>query len=283
MSTLSQIRKQLQSVKNIRQIASSMEMVASARLRKAQIKARQAQFYILKTRQILERLQHASTDYKHPLFEQRKVKKTGLVIIASDKGLCGAYNTRIFFEADRFLKKYAHENVELLLFGKKAVHYFRKKHFTIIQKQEGWSGKITLEEIRTFSDTLCDLFLQKQLDAIWFIYTKFHNLMSREVACEQFLPAGRAQNDEKKDAANFIFEPNLEEIYHFLLARYCLTKVESMLNQSYASELAARIFAMQAASNNAGEMMDRLTLERNKFRQAGITREILETTSSLGN
>lgn len=276
MSSLSNIRHQLRAVSNIKQITTSMEMVASARFRRAQTKAKQAKFYISKMQLILEKLSSASPDFSHPLFAHKKVKKIGVVIASSDRGLCGAYNTNIFSKAERLLKDQQTENVELTLLGKKAVQYFAHKPWKVTSQLINWSGKITLNQITELSNQLVKRFVSNELDLIWLVYTKFHTLMHREVVIEKFLPVG-VPKEEKKGALNYIIEPNIEEIYEQILPRYCMTKIESMLSEAYASELVARIFAMKSAAKNAEEMMADLSLELNKVRQTKITREMLET------
>jgi F-type H+-transporting ATPase subunit gamma len=281
MVALTHLRSRLRAVENIKKITTSMEMVASARLRKAQIHAKKAQDFIAKTHEILERLERSSPEVKHPLMEEREIKKMGVVIISSDRGLCGAYNNRIFSLAERFLADYPPDGIELILFGRKAIQYFRKKRWRIRSEKEGWSGKFTLAQIRECNEQWISDFLSGALDAIWFIYTEFHSLMVRNTSAKKFLPI-KAEEENSEPTLNYIFEPDLETIYLAILSSFCMNKIESMLNQSYASELAARIFAMKAASNNAAEMEEALTLERNKVRQASITREILETISSTG-
>jgi F-type H+-transporting ATPase subunit gamma len=277
MSSLSNIRNRLRSVRNIKQIATSMEMVASARFRKAHDKAKQAQFYIAKMQEILEKI--PSPDAIHPLLKERSVKKIGVVIATSDRGLCGAYNVNILSVADKFLKDKQPENVELILLGKKAAQYYHNKKWTIRSQLNG-GGKIQLKQIKELSDQLVKSFYPGDLDSIWLIYTKFYNLMHREVILEKFLPIGKLK--EKSGAGlSYLFEPNIEELYEQILPRYCMTKIETMLHEAHASELAARIFAMKAAAKNADEMIGQQTLECNKVRQAGITREMLETTSSI--
>jgi F-type H+-transporting ATPase subunit gamma len=278
MVALNNIRNRLKSVGNIKQIATSMEMVSSARLRKAQERAKKAQFYVAKMRAILENLENSTTDYKHPLFEKRKVKKTGLVIVTSDRGLCGSYNTRVFAAAEKWLT----QDVELILIGCKAAQYYANQPWKIRSQREGWSGKASYSQIRTFTDDLLADFLKGDLDAIYLIYTQFHHLMDRPVVVEQFLPIGKFTPHQKPSSKNYIFEPDLDEIYEQILERYCITQIETMLDQAFASELAARIFAMKSASNNAEEMLETLTRELHKARQSNITRELLEITSTQG-
>ena len=274
MVALNNIRSRLKAVDNIKKITTSMEMVASARLRKAQERARKAQFYVAKLRGILERLEDSSTDYKHPLFEKRIGKKIGVVIVGSDRGLCGAYNTRVFDAADAFLKP----GMELILVGRKAVQNYQRQPWKIRRQWNGWSGKAHFSQVREFTDHLLQDFLKKELDEIWLVYTQFHNLMRRDVVVEKFLPLGKPDAQKTSTPLNYILEPDLDEIYEQIVVRYCATQIETMLDQSHASELAARIFAMKAASKNAEEMHESLTLERNKVRQSNITRELLEIT-----
>lgn len=276
MVALNNIRSRLKAVDNIKQITTSMEMVSSARLRKAQDRAKKAQFYVARMREILERLEASSIDYKHPLFEKREVKKMGVVVVASDRGLCGSYNSRIFSSVDKLLRPGA----ELILLGRKAVQYYQGQQWPIRREWTGWSGKTNFLQIKEFTDSLLQDFLRGGLDAIWLVYTQFHHLMQRDVVVEQFLPIGKPRADKTHKPLNYIFEPDLPEVYEQILSRYCSTQIETMLDQAYASELAARIFAMKAASKNAEEMLEHLTLERNKVRQSNITRELLEITSS---
>lgn len=274
MVALRDIRNRIQSVKNIQQITSTMERVASTRLRKAQTHAKESQPYAEKLAEILEKLATASTDFSHPLFEQREIKKIGLMVVAADKGLAGPYNHNIFSAADKFLK--ANSHTQLILLGRKAMHYYQPKAYPICHKWLDWSGKMAFSRIKELSDQLVADFLSEELDAIWFLYTKFHSALRREVVLEPFLPIKPPQSDKKSPSLNYLFEPTAEEIYASILPRYCLTKIQSVLNNAYASELIARMFAMRNAAKNAGDMVENLTLLRNKVRQASITKEMLE-------
>lgn len=279
MVSLRDIRNRIRSVQNVKQITSTMEMIASAALRKAQIKAKQSKPYITEMRQILEKVSVASTDVRHPLFQKRTVKKRGVVIVTSDRGLCGSYNANIFLKADEFLKTFRREDVELFLLGRKGLNHYRRRPWRIQHSLVDWSGKISLQQIKELTFLLEQSFLSEAVDEIWLIYTKFHSVADREVVIEKFLPIERPQGEEKDTSANYIFEPNIEEIFKELLPRYCVTRIQTMLYEAYASELAARALSMRAAAKNAEEMVESLTLERNKVRQAGITREMLEITA----
>jgi len=278
MATLRDIRKRIRSVENIKQITRAMEMVAAARLRKAQAKAEQAQPYAAKMRQILENLATASSEFTHPLYQQREVNKTGLVVIAADRGLCGSYNTNIFQVADRFLRQTGQDKVELIVVGRKAVEYYRRRKWTIKKRVPEWGGKITFLQIKNLTNELVQWFLDEELDEIWLAYTHFISIPSRKVVLEKFLNIEKPKT-EQKITTDYIFEPNPVEIYAEILPRYCVTKIQTVLAEAFASELAARMISMGAATKNAEEMIENLTLVRNKVRQAAITKEMLEITS----
>lgn len=277
MTSLRDIRRRLRSVENIKKITDAMERVAAALLRRAQAKAEESRPYVLKMKTMLEHL--ASSDSTHPLFEQREVKKTGLIIIASDRGLSGSYNSNILSAADKFLKKFSRDQVDLILFGKKAVEHYRHKTWNIAHEQINWGGKITIEDIINFTNQSVDWFLKGQYDEIWLLYTRYITIMKKEVILEKFLNIGKPEAEKK--VSNYIFEPDPEEIYAKLLPRYCITRLQTALNEAYASELAARIVAMQTASKNSENMIEHLTLIRNKVRQEGITKEIIEISSTV--
>ncbi len=279
MSTLREIRKRLHSIKSIQQLTRAMEMVAASRLHHAHAKAKQAQPYISKIKEISEQLSSILTDFTHPFFEQREIKKVGLVVITSDMGLCGAYNKDVLAAANHFLKKYDSNQVELILVGRKGINYYnrRQKHIRF-QMLEG-GEKMTFLRVRTFANQLVNWFLNRELDEIWFVYTHYDSMISRKVVTKKFLNIGKPT--EKPAPKDYLFEPSLAEVYSEILSRYCLTFVQTVFKEAYASELAARIFAMKAASTNADDMIQKLTLVRNKVRQAGITKEMIEITSGI--
>lgn len=280
MASLRDIRKRLQSIQNIQQLTKAMEMVAASRLHHVQMKVKQSRPYANKIKDILDRLsQVASTDYCHPLLEQREVKKVGVVVVAADMGLSGSYNKDIFVATNKFLKSYKQDQVELILIGRKAVDYYRRRSWPIRYELGEWGEKLTQQQVMTFANDLVSWFLLGELDEVWFVYTHYITMMSRKVVVEKFLNISQPSKEESKRSAEYIFEPAPQEIYGAILLRYCLTKVQTTLNEAYASELAARIFAMKAATTNADDMIEKLTLVRNKVRQAGITKEMLEITS----
>lgn len=282
MATLRDIRQKIQSVGNIQKITQAMEVVAAARLRKAQAKAESSRPYALKTKEILDQLVNASEELlHHALIAKREVKKTGLIVVAGDRGLCGGYNQNVFNVAEKFLQKYTPEQVELFLVGCKPVDYFQTRKWAISSKLEGWGGKITYSQVEELARMLIGFYLNDQVDEIWIVYTHFINVGAREVRTDKFLNIDAPAAVSSK--GDYIFEPDAATIFAEIVLRYCSTKLQSILNDSYASELAARIFSMRAATKNAEEMIEELTRERNKIRQFGITRELIEIISSAEN
>lgn len=277
MSSLRDIRRQLKSVENIKKITDTMERVAAARLRHAQLKAEHFRPYFEKLREILQNLAFAES---HSLFEKRKVQKIGVVIVSADKGLSGSYNANIFQAADRFLKTLNHDQVELILFGQKSIEYYKNKKWKIRSKAQLKPEKTTNDEIFKMSKELLDLFLAKEFDEIWFVYTKFISIVKRSIVVEKFLNVEK-KSEEPNQNRNYIFEPSLEEILEEIIPKYIQSQMQIAFYESYASELAARIIAMQTASKNSEEMITQLTLTKNKIRQAEITKEMIEITSGV--
>jgi len=281
MATLREIRRKLRSVHNIQKITQAMEMVAASRLRKAQEKAEKARPYSQKLADMLGHLTSIPHDFIHPLIHSREVKKICYIVVAGDKGLCGAYNHAIFTTTEKILNQMDPKKVELLLFGRKAVDYFSSKKWSIHEKFVGWGGKIALHEIVDLSHRLIQKYLLATYDEVWLIYTHYINIASREIRVEKLLNIDPLEHIESEKLTNYLFELDAYAIFSEILPHYCLTRLQSALNESYASELAARIFSMRAATKNAEEMIEKLTLTRNKIRQSGITRELIEITAGV--
>lgn len=281
MATLREIRRKLHSVENIEKITQAMEMVAASRLRRAQAKAEMSCRYSLKLKEILYQLVSTPHDFIHPLIKERKIKKIGFVVIAGDRGLCGSYNHNVFSKAEKLLKNYSPEQVKLILIGRKTVDYFSGKQWKISDKMSEWGGKINYHQIEVFTQKLIDQYLTGELDEVWLIYTHYISISARQVMVEKLLRIENVNFKKEGVLPSYIFEPNASEVLAEILPRYCATKVQSALNEAYASELAARIFSMRAATKNAEEMIEELTLIRNKIRQTSITRELIEITSCV--
>jgi F-type H+-transporting ATPase subunit gamma len=281
MPSLRDVRKRIRSVISTRQITKAMEMVAAAKLRKAQLRAMQVRPYSEKMDHILESLSAAASgEMVHPFFEKREVKKQTLVLMTSDRGLCGSFNANLIRKSQEWLEGKEREKVELVLVGKKGFDFYKRRPYEIAGKFLDWSGNLNYAKARELVDLLTNRFLSGQTDEITIIYTQFISTVRYRATESRYLPVERPRIDEKKKRLlEYIFEPSPDKIFSDLMPRYALTKMITALAGSFASEHSARMIAMGAATKNAGEMIDTLTLQYNKARQAAITKELLEIVS----
>lgn len=280
MSTLRDLRRRIKSIQGTQQITKAMEMVAAARLRKAQTKLESSRPYASKIQAMLDNLTRSITSLVHPLMEKREVKKTGLVVITSDRGLCGSYNHNVIHQADKFLRKYEPGKVVLVVIGRKAYSYYLKKPWEIRQKYLSLSGNLIWTQVKQISNDLIDLFLSGEVDEIYIVYTRFLSTVTYRVTVEKFLNIEhQTETGDMETYVDYIFEPDPQQIFRDLLPDYCMTRVQMFLAESFASEHGSRMISMGAATKNAEDMIDHLTLVLNKLRQASITKEMLEITT----
>ncbi len=278
MPTLRQVKKRIRSVISTRQITKAMEMVAAARLRKAQMKIMQVRPYSEKLDQILVHLSAAASgELMHPFFEKREINRRTLVLVTSDRGLCGSFNANLIRRANLWLGDKDPENTELVLIGKKGHDYYRKRDWPIFELFKDWSGLLDYDKARQIVDLLTNRFLEGETDEIRLIYTQFISTAKYKIVEKPYLPVEKPDvSEEDIGHMEYIFEPSPEHIFTNLMPRYALTKMITTLADSFASEHSARMLAMGAATKNAGEMIENLTLQYNKARQAAITKELLD-------
>lgn len=283
MATTREVRNRIRGVKSTRRITRAMEMVAAAKLRKAQQRVEQAKPYAAKLDEMLSHLAAASTgEIQHPFFEERPVKHATLVLVTADRGLCGSFNANLMRESDNWRKEHAETAFEFMLFGKKGWDYYRRRGVDVLDHQLGWEGEMDYGRAREAVQRLSKRFVSGETDRIDLIYTTFVSMGSFRVTRETFLPIPRhpvGSEDEQEREREYIFEPTPQDIYAQLLPYYATTKLITVLTESFASEQASRMLAMNAATKAAGDMIDSLTLEMNKARQAQITKELLEVVS----
>lgn len=279
MATLRDIRKRIRSVRSTRQITKAMKMVAAAKLRKAQMQAEQSRPYAEKMTEMLSSLSAAATEnLSHPFFEKREVKKQTLVLVTSDRGLCGAFNANLIRKAEQWLKERDASSVELVCVGKRGHLYFRRRGWTIAKSYTEFNAVMNYATVRDLVGFLTNRFLAGETDEIFLLYTKFHSIARTAVTMEKYLNIDRPEATSTGGGA-YIFEPNPNAIFSELLPRYAQVRCLAALADSFASEHATRMMAMTMATTNAGEMIDNLTLQYNKARQAAITKELLEVVS----
>ena len=277
MANLKDLRRRIRATKSMQQIFKAMEMVAAAKLRKAQARAQAASPYSAKISEMLANLSGAAADLEHPLFKAREVKRTALVVITADRGFAGAYNTTILRQAEQRVREAAPGAIQLVVVGRKGRDYLRRRGYPILSVHPDLPSEASLEFARKLTDELTAMFVTGEVDRVEVLYTHFVNAIVRRIRHETFLPVG-ADSAPAGGAADSgaIFEPDAESIFAELLPRYATAKLYAALADALASEHSARMVAMGSARKNAGELVDSLTLTRNRLRQAAITREISE-------
>jgi len=275
MSTLRTLRRRIRSVENTRQITKAMEMVAAAKLRRAQARAQAARPYAVKISEMLAKLAGAASDLDHPLFQVREVKTTVLVVVTADRGLAGAYNSNLIRAAEQRLRKAPAGSLQLILAGRKGRDYFKRRSWPTLAVHTPLPPEASLEFARELTEDLIRRFLAGEVDRVEVMHTEFITAMTRKIVTETFLPVG-ADAESRDSSGDTIFEPDAASIFAELLPRYATAKLFAALADALASEHAARMIAMGAARKNAGELIDALVLQRNRVRQAVITKELLD-------
>ncbi len=275
--TLRELKSRIRSAKKTQQITKTMQMVAASRLKKSEVIFRKSKPYNEKMELILSHLMESSQGISHPFFESREVKTVGLVIITSDRGLCGGYNTNIINKAEAFLKEPRSQAVKLILIGKKGYDYFKRREWPILFKHIDLAGKPDYSRISNITNELIEAYLSGTLDEVNVLYTTFVSALSNQPVLKKFLNLQQEKAGLKSD---FIFEPDLETIIDEFLSRQVVSRMYSALLESFTAENASRMVAMKSATDSAKEMIDRLSLKGNKARQAAITNEILEIVTA---
>ncbi len=275
--TLRELKTRIRSAKKTQQITKTMQMVAASRLKKSEMVFRQAKPYNERMEIILSHLMESSQGVSHPFFEKRDVKTIALVIVTSDRGLCGGYNSNIIARAESFLKQTRSQDVQLILIGKKGYDYFKSREWPILMQFLDLSGKADYDKISGITHQLIEAYLSGSVDEVQVLYTNYVSALSNKPVMKKFL---NLQQDTEGLKSDFIFEPSVEEIIDAFLGRQITSRMYSALLESFTAENSSRMVAMKSATDSAKEMIDRLTLKGNKARQAAITKEILEIVTA---
>jgi len=276
MASLKDLRRRIRATKSMQQIFKAMEMVAAAKLRRAQQRAHAASPYSVKISEMLANLKGAASDLAHPLFQVREVRTTALVVITADRGFAGTYNTAVLRAAEQRLRAAAPGSMRVVVVGRKGRDYLRRRGVPVAAAHTDVRGEATLDLARRLTADLTTMFLAGEVDRVEILFTHFVNALVRRVTHETFLPVGADAPSVAATDRGTIFEPDAEAIFAELLPRYATAKLYAAMADSQASEESARMVAMGSARKNAGELVDSLTLTRNRMRQAAITREISE-------
>ena len=251
-------------------------MVAAAKLRKAQERAEAARPYSVKMRDVMANLATSAGEIQHPLLEVREEVNVAYVVIGADKGLAGSYNNNVMNKAMAEIGDRDTESAKLVLIGKKAMAFFKRRPYEVVAELAAPSSEVSFADIRGVTTQVRSMFESGAVDAVYLIYAKFLSPMRQDPICVRLLPMAAPTAEQTEQRADFIFEPSARQLLGSLLPRYVDTQVYQALVESQASEHGARMTSMSAATKNAGEMIDTLTLQYNKARQAAITTELVE-------
>ena len=278
MATLRDIRRRIRSVESTQKITRAMKLVAAAKLRRAQERILSARPYAIKMAELLASLVSRTESEEHPLLTRRPPARRRLVIITADKGLCGAFNSNVLRASLAFLREAGQTDVTLVVVGKKARDFFRRRQWEVKSEMLGFFDRLAYSHARELADQLMKEYLSGDVDEVHLVYNEFRSVAVQRVKREQLLPIEPAQVPGAEEAAggDYIYEPSPEAILAALLPRHVTTQVYRALMESVAGEYGARMTAMEAASKNAKEIIGVLTIQYNKARQERITKELLD-------
>jgi len=280
---LRDIRRRIRSAKNIQQITRAMKFVSAARLRRAQERVVAARPYARQMLSVLNSLATRVPEHAHPLLAQRGDQKIELVVITADKGLCGAYNTNILKEAIGFLAGHSDKSVELNILGKRARDFFRRRAFSVRHEAISVLSTLSFADAAAIAADIIQEFEKEKKDQVLLVYNEFKSVVQQRVVVEPLLPIQRLKDLGAADRIDYLYDEPPERIFNNLLPRHVETQIFRALLEAAAAEHGARMTAMDAATRNATEMIENLTLFANKVRQAGITRELIEIVSGASS
>jgi F-type H+-transporting ATPase subunit gamma len=280
-----EVRNKIKSVKNTQKITRAMEMVAASKMRKAQDRMKKARPYGEKIRNVAAHMSKANTEYRHPfLIERDTVKRIGIIVVTSDKGLCGGLNTNVLRRTLAEMKKWQNEGeeIEVCCIGNKGLGFMSRIRANIISQVVGLGDTPDMERLIGAVKVVLDGYTEDRFDRVYIFYNRFVNTMKQEPVMEKLLPLA----DEKMQSSgsessskvtwDYIYEPEAKPVIDDVMVRYVEALIYQALTENMASEQSARMVAMKAASDNAGNVIDELTLIYNKSRQAAITKELSE-------
>jgi F-type H+-transporting ATPase subunit gamma len=285
MPALVDIRRRIRSVKNTQQITKAMKMVSAAKLRRAQEAMFAARPYARKMLEVLNSLATRANPASHPLLRERPVEHVLLVVVTADKGLAGGFNSNIIRAAVRFLQSddLRGKDVALELVGRKGRDFFRRRAWAVRAEEVGLFQSLQFPRAQQLAQRLIKSYVDEEVDQIWIAFNEFKTVVQQRIVVERVLPIMRLTLEPTDPAQDYLYEPDAKGIFDHILPKHVEMQVWRALLESSAAEQGARMAAMDAASKNAGDMIERLTLYMNKVRQAAITKEIIEVVSGAGH
>ena len=277
MASLKDLRNKIKSIKSIQQVTNAMRMVAAAKLRKSQESMEKARPY---TRSIEDMINHLIPDIDRtilPILESREVNKRLLLVVTADRGMAGAFNANVIKKTEQILNEFNSKNCFLICIGKKSHDYFKRRDYQILDSYRDFWNSLNINQAIDIGNTIVSKYIDREFDAVDVIYNEFINVGSQKIIAKKLLPI--EYNSEEKVQCDIIYEPSKEKIVKTLIPKHLNVQLWQFLLESNASEQAARMVAMENATDNAGEIISDLSIEYNKARQAAITTEIIEIVS----
>ena len=278
MANLKDIRDRIKSVKSIQKVTKAMKMVAAAKMRKAQERMEQARPY---THRLTEVIHHLLPDIDRellPLLDIREIQRVGYIVVTSDRGLAGSFNTNVLKKAQQEIDEIGKQKVDLFCIGKKAIDHFKRRNYNIVQSHIEFWNDLDFPHAMKMSEGIISHFINGEVDEIHVVYNEFVNIATQSIQSERLLPI-EFDDENRKALIDRLYEPSKEKLVRSLIPRHLNIQMWKYLLESYASEQAARMVAMENATENAEDMIKDLSLEFNKARQASITKEMLEIVS----
>lgn len=281
MAAPREIRTKIRSIENTQKITRAMEMVAASKMRKAQERMEAARPYAERMRNVIAHLAHAHAEYKHPYLLEREASRVGYIIVSTDRGLCGGLNANVFRMMLREMEKWRADGVEMdfCTIGQKAMMFFRRIRANVVGKTSHLGDRPQLESLIGTVKVMLDAYNEERIDRLFLVFNQFVNSMTQKPHVEQLLPLPPSGEEELKHYWDYLYEPDAKEVLDHVFMRYIESLVYQGVVENVACEQAARMVAMKAASDNAGNLIDELQLAYNKARQASITQELSEIVS----
>ena len=280
MPSEKEIRTKIRSVKNMQKITKAMEMVAASKIRKAQAQMEASRPYAERIRRVIGHLSHANPDYKHPWLVEREAKRVGFIVISTDRGLCGGLNVNLFKAVIGELQKWQERNVEvdLALVGAKAVQFFRRLGGNVVGTATHLGDRPHINDLIGAIKIMLDSYSDGNIDRVFLVHNDFVSTMSQRPEVITLLPVSAIDlgDETLQEHWDYIYEPDAIDLLDDVLSRYIESQVYRGAVENFACEMAAKMIAMKSATDNAGEIIDKLQLDYNKARQAAITQEISE-------
>ena len=278
MAGTKEIRVKIASIKSTQKITKAMEMVAASKMRRAQERMKAARPYADKIRQVIGHVRAANPHHRHPFLVEREVKSVGMIVVSSDRGLCGALNINVFKQVLIAARDYQKQGVELhlCLIGSKAMQFFRRLKLPITASITHLGDRPRVADLLGTVKAMLDLYEESKIDRLYIVSNRFVNTMTQRPELRQMLPAEVIDAKDLQERWDYIYEPAPDELISSYMMRYIESQVYRAAVENLACEMAARMVAMKSATDNAGKLIDELQLIYNKARQAAITKEISE-------